>query len=241
MRERLIHGKNKYDKIYYDMLALEYFKKEKSYVNFSKETTPLFFSGPNIHTHAGRYKDISPHYKKLVGEKVYLSPVSTDDWQLFDKWHNDYELTFLLHGGRSDVSPPATGSESLEKRAKDKNAFTIGDKETDIAIGTCEFNYEDSANRNAKIGIKIGEREFWSRGYGGDAIRLMLDFGFNVRSYNSICLNVYEYNKRGIACYEKVGFKRQGVWRETLQRGEIRYDGFYYDILASEYFMEESK
>ena len=180
-----------------------------------------------------------PNYKKLLGKKVYLSPVSTDDWQLYDKWTNDYELTFFYYGGRTEITPPATGPSSLEKRAKDKNAFTIVDKETDAVIGECAFNYEDIENRNAKIGIAIGEKEYWSNGYGSDALRLLLDFGFNVRGYNSIHLNVYEYNERAIACYEKVGFKRQGVWRNILTRGQKQYNCIYMDILASEYFAED--
>jgi RimJ/RimL family protein N-acetyltransferase len=176
------------------------------------------------------------NYRKLVGEKVYLSPVSTDDWQIYNKWGNDFELTFYYYGGSTSVSPAATSPESLEWRAKCEHSFTIIDNETDAVIGECAFNYEDVKNRHAKIGIAIGERDYWSKGYGSDALRLMLDFGFNVRGYNSICLNVYEYNRRGLACYEKVGFKKQGVWRDCLTRGNKKYDCIYLDILASEYF-----
>jgi len=177
-----------------------------------------------------------PNYRKLVGEKVYLSPVSTDDWELYDKWSNDYDMTFFYYGGRESVSPAARGPESLASRAKSKNHFTIVDKETDATIGECGFNEEDVANRYAKIGIAIGEREYWSRGCGADALRVLLDFGFNVRGYNCICLNVFEYNARAIACYEKVGFKRQGVWRDCLTRGDKKYDCYHMDMLASEYF-----
>ena len=176
------------------------------------------------------------NYKKLVGDLVYLSPVSTDDWQVYDKWANDDEVSFLTFGGRTDVPQPAAGPESLEERAKGKSAFTIVDKATDTAIGNCGFNYEDIQNHNAKIGIFIGERDYWSKGYGRDALRLLLDFGFNVRGYNQIHLNVFEYNARAIACYEKLGFKRQGVWRDCAIRGQKRYDCIHMDILASEYF-----
>ena len=179
-----------------------------------------------------------PNYKKLVGEKVYLSPVSVDDWELYDKWNNDFEV-INNWGGGTHISPAAAGPESLNGRAKNKNAFTIVDKANDRVIGNCAFNYEDLENRYATIGITIGEKEYWSKGYGSDALRLMLDFGFNVRGHNSISLNVFEFNKRGIACYEKVGFKRQGVWRDCMIRGEQRYGCIYMDILASEYFAKE--
>jgi RimJ/RimL family protein N-acetyltransferase len=175
------------------------------------------------------------NYRKLVGEKVYLSPVSTEDWREYSKWAEDYETSFLANGG-GRVSPPATGPSSLENRAKNQNAFTIVDKETDLPIGNCGFNYEDVANRYAKIGITIGEKAYWSKGCGTDAVGLMLDFGFRVRGYNNINLNVYEYNERAIVCYEKLGFKRQGVWRDSLIQGEKRYDCIHMDMLAEEYF-----
>ncbi|MCL2216999.1 MAG: GNAT family N-acetyltransferase [Defluviitaleaceae bacterium] len=176
------------------------------------------------------------NYRKLVGEKVYLSPVSTRDWQLYDKWAADYETAFLSRGGDDFVRPPAVDSSSLENRAKNKNTFSIVDKATDNTIGHCGFNFEDIANRYAKIGIIIGEKDYWSNGYGTDAMRLMLDFGFNVRGYNNISLNVYEYNERAIACYEKLGFKLQGTWRERLICGQKRYNCLHFDMLASEYF-----
>jgi RimJ/RimL family protein N-acetyltransferase len=180
-----------------------------------------------------------PNYTKLTGEKVYLSPVCADDWELYNKWGNDFEVT-SNYGGGTHVYPVVTGYANLQERARNRNTFTIVDKATDAVIGECGFNDEDIENRYAKIGITIGEKDYWSKGYGQDAMRLLLDFGFNVRGYNSICLNVYEFNKRGIACYEKVGFKQQGVWRDCIKRGEKRYDCIYMDILASEYFADES-
>jgi len=175
------------------------------------------------------------NYRKLVGEKVYLSPVSTDDWQAYVNWNADFETMHLVGGG-DKIKPPATGPESLEDRAKSKSQFSIVDKATDRVIGNCGFNTDDAVNRYAKIGIVIGVKEYWSSGYGTDAIRLLLDFGFNVRGYNNISLNVYEYNKRAIACYEKLGFKVQGKWRECMIRGEKRYDCLHMDLLAEEYF-----
>ncbi len=181
-----------------------------------------------------------PNYKKLVGEKVYLSPVSTDDWQTYDKWNNDDELTYFYYGGRKDVSPAATDSSGLEKHANSKPIFSIIEKEADKLIGECMFNFEDMDNRHAKIGIAIGEKEYWSMGYGSDALRVLLYFGFEIKGFNSICLNVFEYNTRALTCYEKVGFKRQGFWRDCSKRGGKSYGCIYLDMLASEYFANKS-
>ena len=180
-----------------------------------------------------------PHYRKLVGEKVYLSPVAPDDVYAYTRWSNDYEV-MRFFGGEQSNTHWEPDKEAHEKKMKNGNEFSIIDKETDTVIGNVSFIGEDNINRNAKIGITIGEKDYWSKGYGSDTLRLMLDFGFNVRSYNTIYLNVYEFNKRGIACYEKVGFKKQGVWRDCLIIGEKKYDCFYMDILASEYFTQQT-
>jgi RimJ/RimL family protein N-acetyltransferase len=179
------------------------------------------------------------NYKKLVGEKVYLSPICSEDWESFTKWNTDYEMQHL-YGGGDGIYPPAIDASSAESSSRNKNQFAIVCKKTDTVIGNCGFNIDDVANRYAKIGIGIGEKEYWSQGYGADALCVMLDFGFNVRGYNNISLNVYDYNKRAITCYEKVGFKRQGVWRECMIRGEKRYDCFHYDFLADEYFAQKA-
>lgn len=175
------------------------------------------------------------HYKKLVGEKVYLSPVSMDDIPTFMRWLNDMEVTRFISLSHR-VYTEVLEKEAVERMAKSGNAFTIVDKETDKAIGNCDFLSENMLNRTAEIGITIFEKDYWSKGYGSDALRILLDFGFKLRNYNNICLRVLSFNSRAIACYEKVGFKRQGVQRETIIRGNEKYDLIYMDILASEYF-----
>jgi len=177
------------------------------------------------------------NYRKLIGDKVYLSPVCVNDREAYAKWNADYELQ-QLYGGGDGVRSSDIDESSMEKRSRNKNQFSIVCKVTDKVIGNCGFNTDDVANRYAKIGIGIADKEYWSKGYGTDAMRVLLDFGFNVRGYNNISLNVYDYNQRAIACYEKLGFKRQGVWRECVIRGEKRYDCFHYDFLADEYFAE---
>jgi len=76
------------------------------------------------------------------------------------------------------------------------------------------------------LGIYIGEKKFWSQGYGGEAIELMLAHGFNNLNLNRIYLRVGETNPRGIRCYERVGFIHEGRMRQA--RFE---DGQYINVL----------
>jgi RimJ/RimL family protein N-acetyltransferase len=175
------------------------------------------------------------HYKKLIGEKVYLSPVSTDDFELFMQWVNDMEITQYVSMSQRIFSE-LLEKDAIEKMAKSENNFTIVDLETDNAIGSCGYVSITEINRKATIGIWLGDKNYWSRGYGSDAMRLLLDFGFSVKNYNQMNLKVYSFNERAIRCYEKVGFKRQGVMRDDIIRGDKKFDSIYMDILASEYF-----
>ena len=175
------------------------------------------------------------YYKRLAGKKVYLSPICTGEIDTYMKWMNDAEV-LKYTGQYSRIYSQELEVEALERLAKDGNHFAIIEMETDKLIGGCSFFAIDQLNRKAEVGIMIGEKDYWSKGYGRDALQVLLKYGFTVRNYNNICLRVDSFNARGIACYEKAGFKRQGVMREAVIRGNERHDLIYMDILASEYF-----
>ena len=176
------------------------------------------------------------YYKRVVGEKVYLSPISTEDVDIFMSWVNDPEIAHTTAFYPQVISLVQEKEIVESSLAKDGNAFSIVTIEDDKLIGNCSFLKIDETNRTAEIGIIIGEKDHHSMGYGADAVRLLLKFGFENRNYNNISLHVHSFNKRAIACYEKVGFKRQGVLREAIIRGNKKHDRIYMDILASEYF-----
>ena len=94
-----------------------------------------------------------------------------------------------------------------------------------------DVNQTDKA---AKVGIVIGEKDYWNQGYGTEALQLLLEYGFQILNYHNIMLGVYSYNKRAIKCYEKVGFKVVGRRREARIIGARKYDMIYMDMLAHE-------
>ena len=175
------------------------------------------------------------YYKRLAGSKVYLSPISTDDVDIFSSWVNDNEVGLFTGFHTRNISH-LKEVEIIESLAKDGNHFSIITQEDDKLIGNCSFFREDNTNRSAEVGIIIGEKDYWGQGYGSEALQLLLKFGFEHRNYNSIYLRVYSFNERAIASYEKIGFKRQGIFREALIRGNKKHDVLYMDILADEYF-----
>jgi len=186
------------------------------------------------------------HYKRVLGEKVYLSPISLENVDTFMEWLNDPEVIWFTTF-HSEIMSLIKEKEAVENLAKSGTNFSIVTRDDDNGvgksgvfrnkvIGNCGFFRISEINRTADVCIIIGEKDYWGKGYGSDALRLLIKFGFENRNFNSINLRVFSFNERAIACYEKVGFKRQGTCREAVIRGNRKYDLIYMDILASEYF-----
>lgn len=174
------------------------------------------------------------YHKKMVGEKCYLSPINPEDFEKYTKWINDMEVSAGMVFA-SSIMTPTMEREALERLSKSNANFAIIDKSKDELIGNVGFPRMDQINRTAEIGIFIGNKEYWGKGYGVEAIKLILDFGFNILNLHNIYLKVYSYNKQAIRCYKKAGFKEVGRLREAKQIAGQRYDEVYMDILASEY------
>lgn len=174
------------------------------------------------------------YFKKLLGEKIYLSPRNTEDVEKFVKWLNDFETTDYI--GRSGALVTIeTEKEYLEKHTKEEATFGIVELETDELIGTISLEDISYINRRATLGIFIGEKESRNKGYGTEAIKLILDYGFNYLNLNNIKLDVMEFNERAIACYKKCGFKEYGRRRKSEFTNGKYYDRISMDILAEEF------
>lgn len=177
-----------------------------------------------------------PYYRKLVGERCYLSPCSPEDGEKWAGWLNDLEvalplgdeayITYGLERARRDVADTALGG---------GHVFTIVDGATDTAIGRCVLFSVDAVNRSAMLGIFIGEKAYWGQGYGQEALNLLLDFAFNLLNLNSIMLGAFAFNERAIRCYHKVGFREIGRRRQARIIGGHKYDVVLMDILAEEF------
>jgi RimJ/RimL family protein N-acetyltransferase len=173
------------------------------------------------------------YFRKMTGEKCYLSPINADDVLIYTKWMNDLDVTKNLGNYRYNFSI-AGEKEALEKLAKDHN-YAIIDVLKDEVIGNCGFFKLDHLERNAECGIFIGNKEYWNKGYGTEALTLLLSYGFDYLNLRNVMLKVFSFNERAIASYKKIGFKEIGKRRKTVVMNGVEYDDIYMDILDEEF------
>jgi len=170
-----------------------------------------------------------------MGERVYLRPVEVEDMELFLAWMNDPEIhQYLLRVKPLNRTEEKEWLENLHKREGD-TLFGIAVKEGDRLIGNCGLHRAGLPHRSAELGIAIGEPAFHGKGYGAEAIRLLLAYGFDTVGLHRVGLSVYANNARGIRCYEKCGFRREGVKREARWWNGRWWDILEYGILEQEY------
>lgn len=176
-----------------------------------------------------------PYYRKIVGNRLYLAPFDAEDEELYTKWAtwmNDSAVA-EHYGGHHNLVTLSSAKRTLEELRGYR--FTMVLLEGDICIGHISLHDVDHLNRNAFLGIVIGEEGHRSKGYGAEAIRLLLRYGFNTLNLHSIMLSVHADNQAGIACYTKVGFRECGRRREWIFKNGKYIDKIYMDILEREF------
>ena len=174
------------------------------------------------------------YFKKLVGDRIYLSPRSAEDAEKFTEWMNDFEVTDYT-GRSGQIMTLAGEKEYLENNANPEAVFSIITIDEDKLIGTVGLERINRTHRNATLGIFIGDKDYLSKGYGTEAIRLLLDYGFHYMNLHNIKLQLMSFNERALKCYKKCGFRETGRIRENRYINGKYYDTITMDILENEF------
>ena len=178
------------------------------------------------------------YFKKIIGEKVYLSPMNSEDYLKYVEWLNNFEIA---KGVDHVVNMVSIESEKawLEKATSEKYNFAIVNKENDTLLGNISLMKIHEVNRTAELGIFIGDENYLSRGYGSEAIMLLLDYAFKYINLNNIMLKVFDYNKRAIRAYEKCGFKTFGVWKKSHYFDGEYSDEIFMNVLKDDFYKDK--
>ncbi len=167
----------------------------------------------------------------IHGERIRLRAAEKEDIPNFLRWINDEEvaenLLFIAPISRYEEEH---WYDSMMKKTASEHVLVIEVKDQDnpeifTPIGNCQFHDIDWRIGSAEIGIMIGEKSWWDKGYGTETMRLLLELGFNTLNLHRIWLQVFAKNKRGIGAYEKAGFQFEGTFRD----GDYQH-GQYQDI-----------
>lgn len=171
------------------------------------------------------------------GQKVRLREYRREDIPLRLEYINDPEVGGYL---TPDVPYPMTLHEEEKwfeslTAVSDTYRFAIETLEDHKFIGGCSIIGVDWKNSVATIGIFIGSKDHRSKGYGTDAMKVLLNFIFMQMDINKVRLIVYSYNIAAIKCYERCGFRVEGVLRQEIYKDGKRYDKIAMGILKEEY------
>ncbi|HWT76258.1 MAG TPA: GNAT family protein [Mobilitalea sp.] len=172
------------------------------------------------------------YFKKLVGKQVYLSPMNVDDVETYVKWLNDFNVTNGV-GNSCRVISLESEKEWL-KHNSGQYQFAIVRLEDDELIGNCGIHEVDQLRQCADVGLFIGDEDNRNKGYGGEALNLLLDYCFDYLNLNNVMLKVFSFNERAINCYRKVGFREIGRRRESYYLKGKFHDEVFMDILKCE-------
>jgi len=95
----------------------------------------------------------------------------------------------------------------------------------------------DHGREDARVAVRRprAQQDARRHGYGREAMHVGLNFVFNELNLYRVCLTVFSYNESAIALYEALGFTREGVYREHLERDGRRHDMYLYGLLRSEW------
>ena len=174
------------------------------------------------------------YFKKVQGERLYLSPMNTDDAEIYTKWMNDFNVSGNLGNYRSMISLH-NEKKALEEMASEGHNFAIVLNDSNTLIGNISLMDVDGIHRSATVGLFIGEAEKRGKGYGTEALRLIVGYGFKILNLHNIMLLVHSDNEQGYACYKKAGFKEFGRRRESQFKNGRYVDDIYMEILDADF------
>ena len=171
-------------------------------------------------------------YSELYGGRIILRDKRSDDAENDYRWRSDPELA------RLDAAIPLTMSfERYLKLFEDQMRYpTPGSHHYSIDtldgrfIGNCMYYDMDTVNLEAELGIVIGDRDYWSDGYGYDAVTTLLDHMFNARNLKRVYLHTLEWNGRAQKSFSKCGFNAVRPVRR------MAHDFILMDVLRDDWF-----
>ena len=177
----------------------------------------------------------------IYGERVRLRAAEREDVKNFYVWVNDPDVTRYL----SLYLPMSTVDEenwfnSMTQRSQSEKTLVIEVRDGNgwKMIGNCGVFDIDTIGRLGEIGIMHGEKDEWDKGYGTEAMSLLVHHCFETLNFNRVYLRVYAENLRAKRAYEKAGFVEEGRLREAVYKNGKYDDVIIMSVLRAEWIAQ---
>lgn len=175
----------------------------------------------------------------VFGNNVYLRPVTVDDAEMWYEFYSDNTVNKYLFLNKCPLTKEEAKNRFLKTYIEkdqypEEVKMAVVKKDDQRLVGFVALYVLDWRNRTAELGIFIMQGET-SKGYGKEAMQLLMKWYFEHLGFNRLMLQVYTEHKVAINLYEKLGFTREGVFREFIyERGKYN-DVLNMSILKAEY------
>ena len=176
-----------------------------------------------------------PH---LYGNRIMLREYRREDLNHITAWVNDMETTKYLSDIFTWPQTVKNSEDFLEMRlsgGRREAGFVIADRETQDYLGQADLMDINWIDRCGTVGIVIAGEKNRGHGIGAEALTLLCDYAFMQLGLQRVQLDVYGDNSRAIACYERVGFVREGVRRHARFCHGAYMDMVFMSVLREEW------
>ena len=174
----------------------------------------------------------------IEGERVRLRKIERTDLPTLHRWMNDRDVMAWARFSPDHMTSLAALEKEYEKEltgeSHERATYIVEEKASGKAIGWCTERTWDSKHVSTNVGIGLGEKDRWGKGYGTEAVNLLLEIVFDQQGWHRAELYTLVENERAIRSAEKCGFRRVGLARESAY-----YDGGYHDVLEMEQLKSE--
>ena len=170
-------------------------------------------------------------------KRLQFRKMVENDIEKYHSWRNDVDVmnTTSLSLDLYSLDETRHFVENIILNSTSSKSYIIEERESATAIGVMSLINIDTKNRNAQCIIDIGEKEYWGKGYGTEALKTLLEYAFLELNLHRVSLRVFSLNEKAIRIYDKLGFVKEGVMRESLYRNGKWHDIIIMGVLKREY------
>jgi RimJ/RimL family protein N-acetyltransferase len=173
----------------------------------------------------------------IIGDGIRLRAAERTDIPKFVEWLNDIDVRqyLTIYFPMSMAAEEKWYEDNVQRPpAEQVLVIEIFTENGWKAIGNISYMHLSDIDRAAEVGLFIGDKTEWNKGYGRKALKLMLNYGFYSLNLNRVYLQVFENNLRGIRAYKATGFVEEGRMRQAKFS-----NGKYLDVLLMSVLRDE--